>query len=103
MKSFRRICLSIEHREISVSIAQTVVTSGESRPTPVPGDAAWQETCPDCGATWITVDLHAAENAAANAISIHRALQQCGAHAQVSATGELRICRKSFEEIKESL
>ena len=101
MKRVRRISLSVEHREVSVSISQIVVTSSESCPTQTPGDAAQPETCPDCGASWITVVAQAGENAGPNATNIHRALKQYGAHVHVSATGELRICRKSFEEIKE--
>jgi hypothetical protein len=100
MKRVRRISLSVEHREVSVSITQTVVTSGESRPTPTPGETAQPANCPDCGAPWITVAAHTGENATANVASIHRALQQCGAHMHVSATGKLRICSKSFEEIR---
>jgi len=102
MKRIRRISLSIEHREISVSISQTEMTSGESRSPQMPGDAAQPENCPDCGAPWITVTTvaaHAAESGGANTPSIYRALQQCGAHTQISATGELRICSKSLEEI----
>jgi hypothetical protein len=100
MNRVRRISLSVEHREVSVSIAQTVVTFGESRTTPTPGDAAQPENCPDCGSPWITVTAHTGENAVANVASIQRALQQCGAHMCVSATGEFRICSKSFEEIR---
>ena len=108
MKRIRRISLRVERREVSLSITQTGTTSGESCSLQMPTDPAQPENCPVCGAPWVTVAAQAGESVGANTASIHRALQQSGAHVYVSATGELRICSKSFEEfrfqeIKESL
>jgi hypothetical protein len=43
-----------------------------------------------------------AGDAPANTDRIYHALQQSGLHLQVSSAGELRICHKSFEAIKET-
>jgi hypothetical protein len=99
MKRIRRISLRVERREVSLSITQTGTTSGESCSLQMPTDPAQPENCPDCGASWVTVAACAGESVGANTTSIHRALQQCGAHAHISASGELRICSKSLEEI----
>jgi hypothetical protein len=32
---------------------------------------------------------------------VHSALEQSGLHLQISPAGQLRICQRSFEEIKE--
>jgi hypothetical protein len=99
MKRIRRISLRVERREVSLSITQTGTAPGESCSPQMPTDSAQPENCPDCGAPWITVAAHAGDSVGANTASIHRALQQCGAHANICATGELRICSKSLEEI----
>jgi hypothetical protein len=98
MKRVRRISLSVEHREVSVTVAQSAET-GEPRPLAMPGDAAQAEPCPECGAPWITVAAQAGESGAAGVAGIYRTLQPSGVHMQISPAGELRICSKSLEAI----
>jgi hypothetical protein len=100
MKRVRRISVSVEHREVLVSIAQTVEASGEPRPPLVPEDFAEAEACPACGEPWITVAAQAGTGGAAGAIEISRTFQPSGVHMQVSPTGELRMCSKLWEKIR---
>ncbi len=50
----------------------------------------------------ITVAARADGDVPASVDRIRHALQQSGLHMQVSPAGQLRICQRSFEELKEN-
>ena len=99
MKITKRLSIEFQHREITIAVSNATLHARDDEP----GAGNVPVICPACGSPWITVAVDAGEDAAASASSIHRALQQCGLHLHVSAAGQLRICRRSFEEIKEKL
>ena len=99
MRRTKRLSIEFQHREITIAVSNATLHARDDEPAAGNAPVA----CPACGSPWITVAVDAGEDAAASASSIHRALQQCGLHLHVSAAGQLRICRRSFEEIKEKL
>ena len=101
MKRVRRISLSVEHREVSISIAQTVVTSGEARPTEMPGDAAQSQTCPDCGAPWLPNFRQALQESQIDLGLVLAAILDHRLHLQHRPDGQLQVCERSLQQIKE--
>jgi hypothetical protein len=99
MKIMKRLSIEFQHREVSLSIAGGTghVQDGESDATHSPA------YCPACGGPWIPVAARVEGEPAANTDRICHALQQSGLHLQVSPAGQLRICQRSLEEIKEKL
>jgi hypothetical protein len=96
MKRTKRLSIEYRHREVTIKVEGSTLRVEDSK-----RDAAnAPEMCPACGSPWITLvapmggDVSADDN-------IRRALQQSGLHLQVSPAGQLRICQRSFEEIKE--
>jgi hypothetical protein len=98
MKRTQRLSIEIQHREVVIAVPAPGVDRSEGAQAEVGSHVG---TCGVCGSPWITVALHGSEAAPSSASSIYRALEQAGIHLQVSATGELNICRKSLEDLKE--
>ena len=97
MKKIKRLSIEIIHRKITIADGGSTlhVQDGES-------DAMKPSTfCPTCGSPWITVIARAAGDVSTSAEHIHRMLLQTGLHVQAFPAGQLRICQKSFEELKE--
>jgi len=99
MKRTKRLSIEFLRREITIAVSNS--TPGRPEDAPPAGDSP--TICPTCGSPWMTVVELEGGDAAANATSIHRTLQQQGLHLHVSAAGQVSICRRSFEEIKEKL
>lgn len=105
MKRTRSVSIEIEHRKLTFSLTRTVPPETASGPGTEGGGAALgpisdPPVCPDCGAPWITITAQAGEVGASGTNPIYRALQQRGLHLHVSPAGQLRICNRSFEEIR---
>jgi hypothetical protein len=99
MKRTKRLLIELQHREVSITVTGPALHVQDSEPgTPNP-----PTVCPACGSPWITIVAQVDGDARANTDRIHRALEQFGLHLQVSPAGQLRICQKSFEELKEKL
>jgi len=99
MRITKRLSIEFQHREVTISIAASTFHVQDHEP-----DAADASTvCRTCGSPWIVVDAGSVGDVPANVDRIHHALQQSGLHVQVSSSGHLQICQKSFEEIKEKL
>jgi len=99
MKRTKRLSIEFQHREVTITVTGLALHVRDSEPdTPKP-----PAVCPTCGGPWITIVAQMDGDAPANTDRIHRALQQSGLHLQVSPAGQLQICRRSFEEIKEKL
>ncbi|QHN03159.1 hypothetical protein FTO74_07085 [Granulicella sp. WH15] len=99
MKRTKRLSIEFRHREITITATGSTLHVQDSEP-----DAAnTPAVCPTCGSPWITIVARVDGEVPANTDLIHRALQQSGLHLQVSPAGQLRICQRSFEELKESL
>ncbi len=93
MKRTKRLSIEFWHREVAITVE---------------GPSAYQHTagstesaCEICGSPWISVAIRGTEEALTRADNLHRALEQAGVHLQVSANGQLNICRKSLEDLKE--
>jgi hypothetical protein len=102
MKRTRRVSLTIEHREISIS--HNVGDSrgadfGSSQGDPSPTRSA----CTVCGAPWIPVDLQGTDLAAASTEQIFAELLQRGLHPLVFSGGRLWMCRQSLQDVRDSL
>ena len=97
MKRTKRLSIEFRHREVTITVAGSTlyvqdVNSGSADPP---------SACPACGSPWITAFTRTAGDVPAGVDQIHRALRQSGLHMQVSPAGQLRICQRSFEELKE--
>jgi len=98
MKRTQRLSIEIQHREVTIAVSGlTVERLGGVREEV----GSTVSTCDLCGSHWIPVDVHWGEEAVTSADIIHRTLEQAGMHVQASETGELNICRKSLEVLKE--
>lgn len=98
MKKAQRLSIEIQHREVVIAISHPVAEPQQERQ---PEGAGTETTCEMCGSPWIQVAVLDCPDALASANTIHRALEQAGLHLHVSANGELRLCRKSLEDLKE--
>jgi hypothetical protein len=98
MKKTQRLSIEIQHREVVIAVSGAPLDRTDDVPAE-PGNSV--STCDVCGSPWITVAIHGADQATTSANSIHRALEHAGMHLHVSANGELSICRKSLEDLKE--
>ena len=119
MKRVRRISVEIERREVTFSLTRTSGGAASASPAEAPevrsrqvtfnestpgiGDSPVPAVCPFCGADWVFAMVELGEPSSASVVSLQSALRQLGLHLHVSATGEFRICSKSFEAIKEKL
>jgi predicted Zn-ribbon and HTH transcriptional regulator len=99
MKKTRRLSIEYRHREVTITVDGSTlhVEDGE------PESAGVSSSCPTCGSPWIAVSTPADGSDPYRLDRIRQALQQSGLHLQVSPAGQLRICQRSFEEIKEKL
>ncbi|NYF79572.1 hypothetical protein [Granulicella arctica] len=97
MKKTKRLSIEHRHREVTITVEGSTLRVEDSQPNAANALA----TCPTCGSRWITRVAPADGDAPAGIDSIHRALQQSGLHVQVTPAGQLLICQRSFEELKE--
>jgi hypothetical protein len=104
MKRTKRLSIEIQHREVMIAVSSLIGDlqepgrhDMESKAGDLPG------ICSVCGSPWIPVVVHGGDEVPAGAHNVHRALERAGMHLHVSATGQLNICRKSLENIKENL
>jgi len=98
MKRTKRLSIEFQHREVTIAVMGSTLHVQDSE-----RDAAVDTptVCPTCGSPWITIVARVDEEGPTNIDRIHRALEQSGLHLQVSPAGQLRICQRSFEELKE--
>jgi len=97
MKRTQRLSIEIQHREVVIAVSGSTLDGQDD----VPNDAGSAVARCICGSPWILVAVHGGEEAATSTNAIHRALEQAGMHLHVAANGELSICRKSLEDLKE--
>jgi hypothetical protein len=99
MKRTQRLSIEIQHREVIIAVSGATVEGQDEVQQEAESTAA---VCDVCGSPWTSVVVHGGEGAITSANnSIHRALEQAGMHVRASETGELSICRKSLEALKE--
>jgi len=97
MKKMRRLSIEFLHREVTVKVDGSTLHVQGSEP-----DAAnTAAVCSLCNCPWITTSSRTQENAPFDVGPVLRALQQSGLHVQVSPAGQLQICQRSFEKLKE--
>lgn len=97
MKRIRRLSIEFRHREVTITVLGSTlhVQNGNSDAANAPA------ACPACGSPWVTMVAPANEDVSAGVDRIHHALQQSGLHVQVIQAGQLQICQRSFEKLKE--
>jgi hypothetical protein len=98
MKRTKRLSIEFSHREVVITVEGPVLFVPNREHVPVDDTAV----CPMCGGRWITIVARVDGDVPADTDRIYHALQQSGLHLQVSSAGELRICHRSFEEMKET-
>lgn len=97
MKKMRRLSIEFRHSEVTITVDGSTLHVQDSEP-----DAAnTASICSICNSPWITVFERTQESAPYGVDRILPALQQSGLHAQISLAGQLRICQRSFEKLKE--
>jgi hypothetical protein len=97
MKRTKRLSIEFRHREVVLTVAGSAVHVQNCEP-----DAAYPPSvCPTCGSAWIAIVAQMDGHIPANTDFIHHALEQSGLHLQVSRAGQLRICKRSFDQLKE--
>ncbi len=94
MKKTKRISIEFRHREVTITVEGSTLHVQDGEP-----DATL--VCPICLSAWVTIAPPAGAALPDGVDQIRRALEQSGLHVQVSPTGQLRICQRSFEELKE--
>ena len=99
MKITKRLSIEFRHREVTLSVAGATLHVQESESDTMHSPAF----CPTCGGPWIAVAGGVEGETPANTDRIRDALRHSGLHLQVSPAGQLRICQRSFEAIKEKL
>ena len=99
MKMKRRISIEYRRREVAITVEGSALHVQDSEPDV----ADLPVSCPTCGSSWITRVAPGDEEGSASLDRVRRTLQQSGLHVQVTPTGQLRICQRSFEELKEKL
>lgn len=102
MTRIRRISLKVERREVSLSITQTVTTRGDADGGHTSSEANQPATCRDCGSPCLAnsqnvlLETQIGLNLLQLAIFAHRL------HIQRGLDGQLWICERSLEQIKEA-
>jgi hypothetical protein len=103
MKRIRRI-LSIEHREISASITQTITESGSATGDTGLPDRLKESTpanCPECGSAWLMDLQHAVQQGRIDIALLQSAILNRRLHCHWQPDGQLWICQRSLQEIEE--
>ncbi len=102
MKRIRRVSLTIEHREISLSHDVREFRSADSNS--VPADALpTPSVCAVCGAPWILVDIQGTDVAGSSTEQIFAELLERGLHPFVNSGGRLWMCGQSLQHVRDSL
>jgi hypothetical protein len=97
MKSTRRLSIEFRHREVTITVEGSTLHVQDANSDAANAPVA----CPACGSPWFTMAAPADGDVPAGIDRINRALQQSGLHAQVTQAGQLHICQRSFEKLKE--
>jgi hypothetical protein len=98
MKKTKRLLIEHWHRELTITI---------EGPAPPVQDSEWDSAnatmaCSVCGSRWINLIVTPGSGDVPESVEcIRRTLEQSGLHLQVSAAGQLRICQRSLEGLKE--
>lgn len=101
MKRTQRVSIEFQHREVTLTVAGSIFDLRDH--VPFEGGPDTSTVCSICGSPWISIVVGTGEEMAATAHVINCALGQAGVHLHVTPAGELQICRKSLEAIKEKL
>jgi hypothetical protein len=96
MKRTTRLSIEFRHREVTITVAGSTPPVQDSEP----GTPNTPTACPTCSSPWITIVAEVDGGGPANTDRIRHALEQSGLHLQVTVAGQLRICQRSFEELK---
>lgn len=105
MKLIRRISISVEHREVSASITQTITptktSSGDSGSADAPKDANPPANCPECGGAVFLKVPDALHQGHIDPVLLQSALLNSRLHFQRQPDGRFWICLRSLQQLKE--
>jgi hypothetical protein len=100
MKRIRTVSIELIRREFRLSVTRPVVATTEVRPGEAAQDGIGIQQsppppaeCPACASPWFALPVDAGGQPAL----VQRALEKHGVHTQLSSTGELFVCSRSFE------
>lgn len=97
MKRTKRISIEFQHREVTIAVAGSTLHVPDCEPDA----ASTAALCSICNSPWITIVAQTQGDGPSGVDHILPVLQQSGLHAQVSPAGQLRICQRSFVQLKE--
>ena len=96
MKTVRRLTVEVEKRRVEWSISLSALPLGAAK-------EHLAEVCPHCGSPWMVLN-HSALSAQKSALAdLHALLVSLNLHVRSTPSGQLWICRNSFEQLKENL
>jgi hypothetical protein len=102
----RRISMSVEHRQESVSISQTLMTSVQASETSGESGVVGMSmmppppaNCPSCGTAWHTPLQAALADGQIGAELLQAAVQDRRLHLQQQPDGQLWVCKQSLREL----
>jgi hypothetical protein len=102
MRRMKRLSIEFLRREVSLTVEGSALHGATSQAGSQDAAEGVATVCPACGGAWMTALARAEGETPADLERVQQALGQLGLHFQLSQTGQIRICRRSYEEIKET-
>ena len=101
----RRLTVEIERRRVEWCTTQGKPSPKASPPGVLPEALKEQpaEPCPDCGAEWLLLHEAAPPGQEPISLGVKAMLTSLNLHLQNTPSGQLWICRTSFDQLKEKL
>jgi hypothetical protein len=97
MKKTTRLSIEIRHREVTITFEGSKLNARDDQPS-----AANPTTvCPTCNSPWTNLIAPTDGDSWCDRDRIYRVLLKIGLHAQIFPAGQLRICQRSLELLKE--
>jgi hypothetical protein len=100
MKRLRRVSVEVIRRELSLSVTRPLAANAGVRPDlptadnpPSPASPFTSPKCRSCDSPTFVVPVAKGDLPAA----IQKTLEQYGVHSQLTSTGDLVVCARSFE------
>jgi hypothetical protein len=107
MNRIRRVSMTVAHREVSLTVTHTTETTHIPRAKGIPGESELNEEhapdlCPICGGSWLADFSTAVKEACISLDRLQAAVIDNQIHLRQQADGIVRICNRSFQQLKES-
>jgi hypothetical protein len=95
MTRMRRISISVEHTEVTISVTETSAQSGLT-------SSVTANVCPDCGARWIPNFQDAVRSLGLTATQLKAAASEGRLHLFCSPQNEIWICERSIQQMRKN-